>query len=120
MIIFLLKSGLFDGKNGVVESEVIMKQILKLTEWQDACTGNWHCNDVSLGFTSAAWWNIPRMLGISPTEYAKMLTEEYNAEVSYRPKNDVLLFHWRKQSDMRRFKNTINRIARERKFFVGE
>jgi len=97
-----------------------MKEIYKMTEWQDAALGTWHCNNVSHGLKYAMWWIVPRLLEISPAEYVKLLVETFHAEVLYLSKKGVLLFKWRKQSDMRRFKNTINRIAREKKFYVGD
>lgn len=95
-----------------------MKTLYKMEEWQDTCTGYWHCNDVSHGIKSAAWWVVPRLLGISPAEYVKLLAETFHAEVLYFSEKNVLLFKWRKQSDMRSFKNTINRIAREKQFYI--
>lgn len=110
-----------NGKNGVIESEVLMaKTILKLVEWQDTCVGTWHCNDTSQGFKSAAWWIVPRMLGMELDAFVKMLIEDYRAEVSYYPQNDVLLYQWRNQADMRKYKNRMNAIAREKQFYVGE
>lgn len=117
----LLKNIFKNGKNGVIESEVLMaKTILKLVEWHDACVGTWHCNDTSQGFKSAAWWIVPRMLGMELDAFVKMLVEDYHAEVSYYPQNDVLLYQWRNQADMRKYKNRMNAIAREKQFYVGE
>ena len=97
-----------------------MKEIYKMTEWQDTVSDTWHCNDVSHGAKYAVWWVVPRLLGIAPAEYIKLLVETFHAEVLYFSEKDVLLFKWRKQSDMRRFKNTINRIAREKQFFIED
>lgn len=96
----------------------IMKEIYKMTEWYDSTVGTWHCNDVSHGYQYAVWWVVPRLLNISPANYVKLLIEDYHAEVTYFKDEDVLIFQWRNQSDMRRFKNTINRIAREKQFYI--
>lgn len=96
------------------------KTILKLVEWQDTCAGTWYCNDTSQGFKSAAWWLVPHMLGMELDAFAKMPVEDYHAEVSYYSKNDVLLYQWRSQADMRKYKNRMNAIAREKQFYVGE
>ena len=106
------------GKELPQKVRYIMKEIYKMTEWQDAVSGTWHCNDVSHGSKYAVWWVVPRLLGITPAEYTKLLIETFHAEVLYFSEKDVLLFKWRKQSDMRRFKNTINRIAREKNFYI--
>lgn len=97
-----------------------MKEIYKMTEWQDAVSGTWHCNDVSHGYRYAVWWVVPRLLEITPAEYVKLLIENFHAEVFYSKDKCVLLFKWRKQSDMRNFKNYINRIAREKLFYIED
>lgn len=91
--------------------------ILKLSEWQSG-TGKWHCGDVEdLAHDSGRWWYPCRLLGISPVEYILLLKDKYHAS-NFSFRNDMLLFSWEKQQDMRKFKNDINKLAREKKFMV--
>ena len=93
--------------------------ILKLEEWQSG-SGNWLCGDVSaLAAMSNAWWYIPRLLSIPLDEYIKLLITKYHAiNLHYTAKDNVLIFYFKTQSDARKFKNEINKIAREKKFYT--
>lgn len=105
---------------GRIHQQMLMKEIYKMAEWQDTVSGTWHCNDVSHGYKYAVWWVVPRLLDITPAKYIELLIKSYNAEVDYSVEKNVLLIQWQKQADMRRFKNTINRIAREKNFYIDD
>lgn len=95
------------------------KHLHCLTEWQGS-SGNWYCADIEdLGGQYCHWMVTVRMLDISPADYVEMLVKEYNAIVSYHRANEFLSFYWKKQSDMRKYKNYINKIARDKKFYIG-
>lgn len=91
-----------------------MAHIYHVSEWQSP-TGKWHCNDVEdLGNGSGYWWIPCRILGIKPTDFILLLKETFNAsDFTYSEKSNVLLYSWEKQSDMRRYKNWINEMARK-------
>ena len=93
-----------------------MANILHLTEWESA-TG-WHCGDVSaLAAGSNNWWNIPRLLNISFTDYIHLLKNTYHAtNFHYSAKCNVLSYCFPTQQDCRKFKNYINKFARDKKF----
>lgn len=97
-----------------------MKEIYKMTEWQDAVSGTWHCNDVFHGYKYAVWWVVPRMLQMDLADYVKMLIEDYHAEVTYFADKSVLLMSWKSQAECRKFKNWVNRRARETQFYVDD
>jgi len=64
-------------------------------------------------------WVVPcRILGVTPAEYARILKEDYNALIRYYPEKGLLSRCWESQSDMRRWKNYINKKARERNFHI--
>lgn len=87
--------------------------ILKYDEWQDT-NGKWHCGDCrALSKMSNAWWKPARLLNMELTDYIKMMKETYNANIKATKSFNVILFSWDKQADMRKFKNFINRKARE-------
>ena len=93
-----------------------MKTVLKFEEWQNA-SGTWCCGGLKwLGQLPNQWYYAPRRLGISLTDYIEMLKNKYNAKVIFS--NDVLIFYWAKQSEMRLFKNWINKQFRDKKVYV--
>ena len=82
-------------------------------EFQTA-NGYWHCmNDSDLANGSNIWWKFPRSINISLEEYIKTLALDFHATLEYLEKSDILLFSWKNQSDMRKFKNWANRKYRE-------
>ena len=94
------------------------KQLLKYVEWGE--TGAWYCNDTSdLCSVRALWWTPARMLNISPAEYVQLLIERFHPDkIKYSEEHDVLIYSWRKQADMRAFKNWLNAEARKRNYIV--
>lgn len=96
-----------------------MSHILKFEEWHDTITDTWHCNDVH-SWKSGGWWLAPRMLRMELDDYVFMLANEYNAKISYGKDKCILLCSWKNQEDCRKFKNFINRKARETQFYVED
>lgn len=95
-----------------------MGKVWQVVEWQSG-SGQWHCNDTSqLSKGSAMWWIPCRILGISPADYVKLLIEQYHADVYWSEGNNLLLWSWEKQSEMRKFKNFINARARAINFII--
>lgn len=95
-----------------------MKHLYQMTEWES--NGRWHCGDVSdLSHMSNAWWYPMRILELDIRDYVLLLKNEYNVvNFHYNVDANVLLFTWQSQTDMRRFKNLINRTAKQKKFFI--
>lgn len=93
--------------------------VLKYTEWQSG-TGQWTCGDVSdLANLSNAWWHPARALGITPAAYVKMVIEKFKPDrISYSPDCSVVGFYWDKIEQERKYKNYINKIAREKHYLV--
>lgn len=92
--------------------------VLKLSEFE--LNGRWYCSDTSaLGKGSAQWWYLPRMLNISPVAFVDMLIKDFHPDyIKYSQEHDVLIYSWRKQSDMRKFKNWANAQARKANFII--
>lgn len=95
-----------------------MAHLYKADIWKD--NGVWHVNDVQdLAGISGYWWVPMRMLELSPIEYVTLLKEKFNASnFIYTAKYDTLIFSFKKESDGRKFKNYINKIARDKNFIV--
>lgn len=94
-----------------------MKRLYRMEEWYDQYSDTYHCNDVYVK-GGGVWWLVPRMLQMNPAEYIKMLVEVYHADLVYFKDKSVLLMSWKNQSEMRKFKNWVNKKAREAQFYV--
>lgn len=95
-----------------------MAHVYKMEEWE--IDGKWYCGDVSaLSANSNLWWYVPRILGISPIDYVKLLKDKFHATgFRYTVKSDVLIFYFLSLVDCRKFKNYVNQIARKKNFIT--
>lgn len=92
--------------------------IYKAEEWQSA-TGKWLCGDVSALAADSNDWTYPmQILDLTPVKYVKLLIYAFNAEVHYSSSANVLIFYFSSLADCRRFKNTVNKKAREKHFVI--
>ena len=92
--------------------------ILKLSTWQ---IGNkWYVGDIEdLGHGSGTWWYIPQALDVPYEKYPHLLKDEYNATLlRYHAKENVFIFAFEKYADANRFKNYVNKKARDKHFMV--
>ena len=97
-----------------------MAHLMKYSEWQSP-SGVWYCNDTSeIGKSQAGlWWAPARLLDLSLDEYVNLLITKFKPDnISYNQEKNVLVYSWKKQSDMRKFKNWINAEARKKNFIV--
>ena len=59
------------------------------------------------------------MLGITPIEFVKLLMEKFNCKkIHYKFESDVLIYSFSSLADVRKYKNYINKIAREKQFYI--
>ena len=94
-----------------------MAHIYQMQEWES--NGKWLCGDVSALAADSNDWTYPaQILNLSPIDYVKLLINTYNAKVHYTASANVLIFHFSSLADCRRFKNYINKKARERNFVI--
>ena len=93
--------------------------IYHMEEWQDPI-GYWHCNDTNdLAHNSGVWYLPARILNMSPAKYIEWVINTYKPdEVSFGTDATVVSFKWKSQSQMRAFKNFINKKAREKNFEI--
>lgn len=96
-----------------------MAHLYKMSEWQSA-SGLWYCNDTEdLGSGSGRWWIPARILGIPPVMFVDLLMKDFKVDnISYNKEKDVLVYSWKSQAAMRKFKNWINKQAREANFVI--
>lgn len=95
------------------------RALYKATSWQGG-SGRWYCNDVSdLAGVRGLWWIPPRILGISPAAYVEILIKDFNVTtISYNEEKNFLYFCWDNSVDCNRYKNWINKMARQANFIV--
>lgn len=93
-----------------------MAHIYKMEEWENA--GRWYCGDVSaLAANSNLWWYVPCLLNLSPVEYVLLLKDKFHATgFKYNSSSDVLIFYFLSLEDCRKFKNYVNKQARDKNF----
>lgn len=96
-----------------------MSHLYRAEEWE--LNGHWYCNDVKelnrAKSIASFWWTPARILNIPLIDYIQLLIKDFNvSHISYNEEKDVLVFWWNKQTDMRRYKNYINKIARNKNF----
>ena len=93
-----------------------MKHLYKASQWQSS-TGYWHVADTSsLAHNSAGWWIPPLIFNLSFEDYIIMLKEKYN--VSRMSFDTILLFSWEKEANAHKYLLDINRIARNKNFYI--
>ena len=95
-----------------------MAHIFHMTEWES--NGKWMCGDVSaLAANSNLWWYIPNLLQISPVEYVNLLINTFHAiDLHYSVDKNVLFFKFASLTECRKFKNYINKLAKEKNFTI--
>lgn len=93
--------------------------LYKCEEWQGSSL-DWYVNDVKNSNPIAHKWWIPLLiLNISCEEYIKMLKTKFKAkDFNYKKESNVLIFSFSSVTDARKYKNYINRIAREKQFIL--
>lgn len=87
--------------------------LYRMTEWQSS-TGRWHCNCIdNLSKDGGHWTHPARILKMPLEKYVEWVITKYHPIVWHNKDCSCVFFEWEKQSDMRLFKNFINKKARE-------
>lgn len=97
-----------------------MSKLYKAGEWIDN-GGMIHIQCDDLVGTGRNWIEPARILGIKPAEFVLKLKQEFNAEIHpYKKEGKVSFigYSWNNLADARRFKNLINKIAREKNYQI--
>ena len=92
--------------------------LLRYNEWEQS--GYWYCNDTKeLAGSAGLWWIPARLLGITPAEYVELLIKRFKPDkIKYYQEQDVLIYAWKSQTAMRKFKNWLNAEARKKNFVI--
>ena len=92
--------------------------LYKCEEWQSG-SGLWHCGCMeNLAGGSNEWYLPARILGLSPAAFVQYMIKEFNPLVTANKEKGLVFFSWQKQADMRKYKNFINKKARECNFQI--
>ena len=93
--------------------------LYQLSEWQGS-SGLWYCEHTSSYPKGVTKWLIPsRMLGIPADEFIKLLIAKYQPDViNHNEDCSYVGWAWKSQAKMRKFKNEINKIAREKNYQI--
>ena len=96
-----------------------MSHVYRCTEWQDA-TGNWLVNDTtSMTSIAVKWWVPVRMLNLTPEDYIRLLKDKFHVNyMKYVKDADLLIFSFDTQEAARKYKNWINKEARNRNYII--
>lgn len=94
--------------------------VYKMTEWESTASGLWYCNDISnIGNGSGNWWNAARACNISPAAFIELLVTQFCPDYCfYNQEKNFLFWAWKDKESMRKFKNYINRKARENNYII--
>ena len=95
-----------------------MSHLYRMTEWESPL--GWHCGDVEdLGHGSNYWWLPAKMMGLTPAQYLKYVIDNYKPDSIRHSENfSYVGWSWKDQSAMRKFKNSMNALARKKNFMV--
>lgn len=93
--------------------------LYQVKEWQSP-SGYWKCNCVDdLGKNSALWYHPARILKLSPADFIRLLLKDFKPDCFYfNEKNCLCFWSWKSQESMRKYKNWINKKAREANYQI--
>lgn len=97
-----------------------MRRILQFDELKDA--SGWSIySPKDIGKLGNQWWAPARALNLAPADYIEMIIRDFKPDfIKFfdSSPNGLLLFSWKSQVNMRKFKNWLNKRLREVKFYV--
>ena len=96
------------------------KRILQFDELHNEL--GWSCISIKdVGKLGNQWYTPARALGMELDAYVKWLIDNFHPDhIKFLDgsSNGLLLFSWDKQADMRVYKNRMNKLLRDVKFYV--
>lgn len=96
------------------------KHILQFDELESC--GQWSCISIKdVGRIGNQWYTPARALGMELSDFVELIVRKFSPDrISFSdvPPNGLLLFSWESQTQMRKYKNWINKELRRVQFFV--
>ena len=101
-----------------------MKKTLQLAEYQSHCGGEYHVQYDDLVGTGLNWIAPARVLGMDLVTFLTTLKKDFGADLSFyyteEKKVKFVGYSWTDLASARKFKNYVNRIAREKVFTLAD
>ena len=96
-----------------------MATLYKLTEWQGG-SGMWLCEHTSSYPEGVQKWVLPaRLLDMTVDKFLQWLIDTYKPDHIFHNEDCSFVgWGWSDQEQMRKYKNYINRIARQKNFLI--
>ena len=93
--------------------------LYRLEEWQNT-SGYWYCEHTSTHPPGIQKWILPaRLLGMTADVFLQWLIDNYKPDYFFHSKScDFVGWGWKDQTMMRKYKNFINKKAREINFTI--
>lgn len=90
---------------------------IQLKEWQEEGSGLWHAaytDTFAAGVSNFAL--VAHGCGMTANEYTKWVIDNFSPdEVYYTKDYSTVFFAWKTQEKVRKYKNTVNKILRDKK-----
>ena len=96
-----------------------MATLYRLEEWQGG-SGVWLCEHTSSYPEGVQKWVLPaRLLDMTVDKFLEWLIDTYKPDHIYHNEDCSFVgWGWSDQEQMRKYKNTINKIARQKNFLI--
>ena len=94
-------------------------QLYVAEEWQSS-SGVYYVSCLKdLGNNSGYWGHLLKIFNVDVDNLVKLLTDEFHVEyLSYNIDTDVLIYYWTSLTSARKFKNELNKRARQIKYMI--
>ena len=96
-----------------------MAMLYRLEEWQGE-SGRWYCEHISSSPEGVQKWVLPaRLLDMTVDKFLQWLMDTYKPDHFFRTEDCSFVgWSWSDQEQMRKYKNAMNKIARQKNFLI--
>ena len=94
-------------------------QLYVAEEWQGG-SGLYYVGCVKdLGNNSDNWAHLLKIFDVDVDNLVKILIDDFHVDyLKYCIETDVLIYHWKSLSAARKFKNAVNKKARDKRYMI--
>ena len=94
-------------------------QLYVAGEWQGDSGYYYISNITDLGNNSGYWGHLLKIFDVDVDNLVKLLVDEFHVDyINYYIESDVLIYYWKSLTAARKFKNELNKKAREKKYMI--
>lgn len=88
-------------------------------EWQGDSGYYYISNITDLGNNSGYWGHLLKIFDVDVDNLVKLLVDEFHVDyIKYYIESDVLIYYWKSLTAARKFKNELNKKAREKRYMI--